>query len=84
MGSTSIREHLILDADTSTWAGTVGRRQLPATPFTVVVDVLLTLQSVTAGWSWALSSKSPPTVQIWDGDDSPADATIDVIVRGIA
>ena len=83
--SGDVDEHLILDSNTATWPGSAAAgRRLPSHPFRVVSDVLLTLQSLsTPGWSWTLASKSPPTVQIWNGAGSPADALVDAIVRGI-
>ena len=78
------REERIRDADTSAWAGSAAAgRQIP-TALATVVDVDLTLQSVGAGWSWSLESKSPPTVKLFDGAGQPADATVDAVVRGVA
>ena len=51
----------------------------------LVTDLDVTLQSVSAGWSWTLLTKNNPTrIRIYDGAGNPADAIVDVIVRGIA
>ena len=50
----------------------------------LVTDIDLTLQSVGAGWSYSLESKAPLRIKIYDGDGNPADATVDITIRGIA
>ena len=76
-------EEKFLDADTSDWTGSAAAgRTIPAT-LSVVTDVDVTLQNVGAGWSWTLVNKTDPKIKIFDGDGDAADATVDVIVRGV-
>ena len=75
----------LLDRNTSDWEGTAaGGREVPH-DLSLVTDLDVTLQSVSAGWSWTLLTKNDPTlIRIYDGAGNPADAVVDVIVRGIA
>ncbi len=74
----------VLDADTSDWAGSAAAgRVVPVSGFVAVTDLVVTLQGDVAGWTWALVSKAPPTIRIYDADRNPADATVDVTVRGV-
>lgn len=75
-------EEQLLDVDTSTWAGSAASgRQVP-TRLSGVAQIQIVLQSVGAGWSWETISKSPPTIKIYDAQGSPADAVVDVVLRG--
>ena len=80
------KEVRILDADTSTWGGSLAAgRRIPTQPGCLnVTDVRVTLQSVAYGTTWAVTSKSPPTLKIWDRDGTPIDATVDVVLTGVA
>ena len=75
----------VLDSDTSTWSGTAAAgREVPTSGLLAVATSLaVTLQSVGAGWTWELISKSPPTIKIYDDAGDPADATVDVILYGV-
>ena len=77
-------ERKLLDVDTAAWTGSRGFRDVPASGLSLVTDVLVTLQSVSAGWSWSLVRKNPPRLAIWDGGNNARDATVDVILRGLA
>ena len=77
-------ERKLLDIATAAWTGSVGVRDIPPGGLSLVTDVLVTLQSVGAGWSWDLARKNPPRLRIWDGAGNPADATVDVVLRGLA
>ena len=84
LGGSDVEEHLILDTHTSAWEGSASSgRRVPDHPFAFVSDILLSLQSVSAGWTWAVKTKSPPVVQIWNGAGAPSDALVDVILRGL-
>ena len=75
----------LLDRDTAGWEGTAALGRIVPHDLSVVTDLDVTLQSVGAGWSWTLLTKNGPTrIRIYDGAGTPADATVDVIVRGIA
>ncbi len=77
-------EQKLLDQNTSSWAGSAAAgREVPVT-LRLVTDLDVTLQSVGAGWSWTLDNKNNPTrIRIFDGSGNPADALVDVVVRGI-
>ena len=78
-------ERKLLDRDTADWRGSAAEGRIVPTDLGVVTDLDVTLQSVGAGWSWTLVSKNDPTrIRIYDGDGNPADALVDVIVRGVA
>ncbi|MDE0407475.1 MAG: host specificity factor TipJ family phage tail protein [Alphaproteobacteria bacterium] len=75
----------LLDRDTSGWEGTAAQGRIVPHDLDVVTDLDVTLQSVGAGWSWTLLTKNDPTrIRIYDGDGNAADATVDVIVRGVS
>ena len=75
----------LLDRDTADWAGTAADGRIVPNDLRLVTDLDVTLQSVGAGWSWTLLNKNDPTlIRIYDGDGNPADAVVDVIVRGVA
>ena len=78
-------ERKLLDRNSAEWQGSAaGGRAVPV-DLALVTDVHVTLQSVGPGWSWTLLSKNDPTrIKIFDGDGNPADAVVDVVVRGIA
>lgn len=78
------KEVRILDADTSTWGGSLAAgRRIPAAGLLKVTDVRVTLQSVAYGTTWAITSKAPPTLKIWDRDGTAIDATVDVVLTGV-
>ena len=75
----------LLDRNTADWEGSAAAGRTVPNDLRLVTDIDLTLQSVSAGWSWTLLSKNNPTrIRIYDGDGNPADAVVDVVVRGIA
>ena len=77
-------ERKLLDRDTADWQGTAADGRIVPVDLGTVTDLDVTLQSVGAGWSWTLVSKNNPTrIRIYDGAGDPADAVVDVIVRGI-
>ena len=76
-------ERRLLDVSTAGWRGSSAAGRLVPHDLAVVTDVDLTLQSVGAGWSWSLDSKDPLRIKIFNGDGDPADATVDIIIRGI-
>lgn len=82
---------VVEDLDTSTLTGAnreeAGHIRIPLTKdFNVIKGVTVTLQSVAAGWSVVLESKTDltngPEVKIYDASNSLDDATIDAIIRG--
>lgn len=84
-GNAEVEE--INDLDMATLSGgSVGDRRLPLVKeFTVITSVSVILQNVTAGYSYTVIDKNPtlgPRIQVFDGAQAPADATIDAIVRG--
>ncbi|WP_420011971.1 host specificity factor TipJ family phage tail protein [Tateyamaria sp.] len=74
----------LLDRNTAQWAGSAASGREVPHDLALVTDVDVTLQSVGAGWTWSLASKSPLRIKIFDGQGNPADAVVDIIVRGIA
>ena len=75
----------LLDRDTAGWQGTAAQGRIVPHDLRLATDLDVTLQSVGAGWTWTLLSKNDPTrIRIYDGAGNPADAVVDVIVRGIA
>ena len=75
----------LLDRNTADWQGSAAAGRIVPNDLGLVTDLDVTLQSVGAGWSWTLLNKNNPTrIRIYDGAGSAADATVDVIVRGIA
>ena len=75
----------LLDRNTADWPGTAADGREVPNDLRLVTDLDVTLQSVGAGWSWTLLNKNDPTlIRIYDGDGNPADAVVDVIVRGVA
>ena len=77
-------ERKLLDRDTSAWQGTAADGRIVPHDLGLVTDLDITLQSVGAGWTWTLVSKSNPTrIRIYDGAGNPADAVVDVVVRGV-
>ena len=77
-------ERKLLDRDTSAWQGTAADGRIVPHDLGLVTDLDITLQSVGAGWSWTLVSKNNPTrIRIYDGAGNPADAVVDVVVRGV-
>ena len=75
----------LLDRNTADWQGSAAAGRVVPNDLGLVTDLDVTLQSVGAGWSWTLLNKNDPTrIRIYDGAGSAADATVDVIVRGIA
>ena len=79
-----VSERKLLDMDTANWAGSLaGGREVPV-DLSVVTDVQITLQSVGAGWNWSHDNKNDPTrIKIFDGAGDPADALVDVVIRGV-
>ncbi len=80
-------EQRLHDQDTSRWArpsppAAASGRVVPTT-LRRVTDIDVTLQSVGAGWSWSTPQKNPPVIWIFDGDGRRADATVDVVIRGL-
>ena len=71
------------DIDTATLEGSAADGRVVDTDLARVTDVALTFQDVGAGWTWSLASKSPPTIRIFDGDGSPADAVVDITLSGL-
>ncbi len=77
-------ERKLLDRDTSAWQGTAADGRIVPHDLGLVTDLDITLQSVGAGWTWTLVSKNNPTrIRIYDGAGNPADAVVDVVVRGV-
>ena len=74
----------LLDVDTANWPGSASAGRVVPHDLSLVSDVDLVLQSVGAGWTWSLESKSPLTIKIYNGDGNAADAVIDMIIRGIS
>ena len=74
----------LLDVNTANWPGSATVGRVAPHDLSLVSDVDLVLQSVTAGWTWSLESKSPLTIKIFDGDGNAADAVIDMTIRGIS
>ena len=75
----------LLDRDTADWQGSAAQGRIVPHDLGLVTDLDVTLQSVGAGWSWTLLSKNDPTrIRIYDGAGNPADAIVDVILRGVA
>ena len=74
----------LLDRNTARWAGSASSGREVPHDLALVSDVDVTLQSVGAGWTWSLASKSPLRIKIFDGQGNPADAVVDIIVRGIS
>ena len=74
----------LLDRNTSGWEGSAAAGRIVPHDLGLVTDLDVTLQSVGAGWSWTLLSKNDPTrIRIYDGAGNPADAVIDIVVRGV-
>ena len=73
----------LLDANTANWAGSASSGREVPHDLALVTDVDLTLQSVGAGWTWSLDSKMPLRIRIFDGSGNPADAVVDVTIRGL-
>lgn len=75
------------DIDTSTLSGSAGERRLVLQKsYSLIKTVAPILQDVGDGWSINVADRNPtlgPLIKIYDGA-TPADATIDVVVRGIA
>lgn len=79
------------DLATSTLTGAyrigTGDIRIPLTKtFASIRKVDVTLQNVGAGWSWELIDKDTavgPRLKIYNASNTPADATIDVTVRGL-
>ena len=77
-------ERKLLDRNTADWQGTAADGRIVPVDLGLVTDLDVTLQSVGAGWSWTLLTKNNPTrIRIYDGAGNPADAVVDVVVRGI-
>ncbi len=77
-------EQKLLDRDTSDWNGSAAAGRVVPVELALVTDIDVTLQSVGAGWTWTLDNKNNPTrIKIYNGNGQSADATVDVIVRGI-
>ncbi len=74
----------LLDANTADWTGSASNGREVPHDLALVTDVDLTLQSVGAGWTWSLESKVPLRIRIFDGSGNPADAVVDVTIRGLA
>lgn len=76
----------IVDSATSTWSGSAAAgRTVPITKsYGTITTVQLALQSVGAGYSWEVLSKSAagPVVRIYDNTGTATDATVDVFIRG--
>ena len=82
----------IEDLDTSTLTGAnriaVGHIKLPINKtYAVIKRADVVLQSVGAGWTWELISKSDltngPEIKIYNASNVLADATIDATIRGV-
>jgi hypothetical protein len=75
------------DIDTSTLSGSAGSRRLVLQKsYSLIKTVAPILQDVGDGWSINVADRNPtlgPLIKIYDGA-TPTDATIDVVVRGIA
>ena len=77
-------ERKLLDRNTADWQGSAAQGRIVPNDLGLVTDLDVTLQSVGAGWSWTLLTKNNPTrIRIYDGAGNPADAVVDVVVRGI-
>ncbi|MDD9993218.1 MAG: host specificity factor TipJ family phage tail protein [Rhodospirillales bacterium] len=77
-------ERKLLDRNTADWEGSAADGRIVPNDLAVVTDLDVTLQSVGAGWSWTLLSKNDPTrIRIYDGAGNPADALVDIVVRGV-
>lgn len=82
----------ITDLDTSTLTGSyrigTGDIRLPITKtYGLIRKVDLALQNVGSGWTWEIIDKDTttgPRVKIYNSAGTPADATIDATIRGVA
>jgi len=77
----------LIDVDMTTLTGSTGDRTLNLNKsFSVITSVAIALQNVGAGWSTEIINKNStgPNIKVYNGSDVLSDATIDVVVRGIA
>ncbi|WP_186297758.1 phage tail protein [Sedimenticola selenatireducens] len=85
-GGESLEED-INDQATSGWAGSAaaGRTVPLQKTYATITSVQVALQNVGPGWSWEVLSKSTagPVIRIYDNNDTPADATVDVVIKGV-
>jgi hypothetical protein len=76
------------DIDTSTLTGSTGDRRLAlAKSYSLIKTVTPILQDVGAGWSYTVVDRNPtlgPRIKIYNASDTPADTTMDFVIRGIA
>jgi sulfur carrier protein ThiS len=78
----------INDLDTSLISDPAGTFRIPLTKnFSMIRMVNITIQNVGAGWSWEQIDRDPdlgPSIKLYNGSGTLADALIDVEIRGIA
>ena len=77
----------LIDVDMTTLTGSTGDRTLNLNKsFNVITSVAIALQNVGAGWSTEIINKNStgPNIKVYNGSDVLSDATIDVVIRGIA
>ncbi len=77
-----LKEERLADIDTAALDGSAAEGRVLPTTLRAVTLILVTLQNVGAGHAVEVISKKPPKIRIWNGT-APADATIDVVMRGI-
>ena len=81
--SPSAAEQHIFDTNTNTWArGANGGRVVPTT-LSLVTGISITLQSVGAGYSAEVKSKSPPEIAVYNATGALTDAVVDLTLHGI-
>lgn len=84
--SGEVLEETVIDSNTATWAGSASAgRIIPIQKtYALITNVNLALQSVGAGWTWEVLSKSNtgPIIRIYN-NGAAADAVVDVNIKGI-
>ena len=75
----------LFDLDTATLSGTAATGRIVPHDLALVTQVILALQGAVSGYTWAVANKNNPTrIMIWDAAGEPADATVDLELRGVA
>ncbi len=78
----------INDLDTSLISDPAGTFRIPLNKsFAMIRMVNITIQNVGPGWSWEQIDRDPdlgPSIKLYNGSGTLADALIDVEIRGIA
>jgi len=79
-------EEVISDLDTSTISAPTGSFNVPLNKtFSLITSVQMALQNTGAGWTWEVINKSTsgPLIKIYNGSGTLADATVDIVVKGL-